>query len=98
MEDSAQLLARGGIAYYMSPPHTLKEVVTDPIHTALYIAFMLTACAVFSKTWIEISGSGPRDVAKQLKDQQMVIAGRTEQSMYKELKCVRLSDSSLPAR
>ncbi|KAK4054188.1 translocon subunit [Microbotryomycetes sp. JL201] len=88
MEDSAQLLARGGIAYYMSPPHTLKEVVTDPIHTFVYIAFMLTACAVFSKTWIEISGSGPRDVAKQLKDQQMVIAGRTEQSMYKELKRV----------
>ncbi|KAM0789533.1 translocon subunit [Microbotryomycetes sp. NB124-2] len=88
MDDSAQLLARGGIAYYMSPPHTLKEVVTDPIHTFVYIAFMLTACAVFSKTWIEISGSGPRDVAKQLKDQQMVIAGRSEQSMYKELKKV----------
>jgi protein transport protein SEC61 subunit alpha len=72
MEDSPQLEAVGGIAYYMSPPHTLKNAVLDPIHTAIYIAFMLSACALFSKTWIEVSGSGPRDVAKQLKDQQMV--------------------------
>lgn len=50
----------------------MKEAVLDPIHTAIYITFVLTACAMFSKTWIEVSGSGPRDVAKQLKDQQMV--------------------------
>jgi protein transport protein SEC61 subunit alpha len=56
----------------MSPPQTLKEAILDPIHTAVYITFMLSACALFSKTWIEVSGSGPRDVAKQLKDQQMV--------------------------
>src|ERR1700729_3809143 len=72
MEDSPQLRATSGIAYYMSPPHTVKEAVLDPIHTAIYITFMLSACALFSKTWIEVSGSGPRDVAKQLKDQQMV--------------------------
>lgn len=72
MDDSPQLMATSGIAYYMSPPHTLKEAVLDPIHTAIYITFMLSACALFSKTWIEVSGSGPRDVAKQLKDQQMV--------------------------
>lgn len=86
LEDSAQLFARSGLVYYMSPPRTLTEVVTDPIHTSIYIVFMLSACALFSKTWIEISGSGPRDVAKQLKDQQMVIAGQREGSMYKELK------------
>ncbi|KAI5983682.1 SecY protein [Pisolithus marmoratus] len=53
----------GGIAYYMSPPYTLKEALLDPFHTLLYIAFV---------TWIEVSGSGPREIAKQLKDQQMV--------------------------
>ena len=56
----------------MSPPHTLQATLIDPIHTILYIGFMVTACALFSKTWIEVSGSGPRDIAKQLKDQQMV--------------------------
>ncbi|EIN14741.1 protein transporter [Punctularia strigosozonata HHB-11173 SS5] len=88
MEDSPQLEATGGIAYYISPPHTMKAAILDPIHTAIYIAFIVSACAMFSKTWIEVSGSGPRDVAKQLKDQQMVMAGHREGSMYKELKRV----------
>jgi len=35
-----------------------------------------------------VSGSGPREVAKQLKEQQMVMAGHREGSMYKELKKV----------
>lgn len=88
LEESSQLFAVSGISYYMSPPHTLRAALTDPIHTVLYIGFVLGACALFSKTWIEVSGSGPRDVAKQLKEQQMVMAGHREGSMYKELKRV----------
>jgi protein transport protein SEC61 subunit alpha len=65
-------MAVSGISYYMSPPHNMKEALLDPIHTAIYIVFILSACAMFSKTWIEVSGSGPREVAKQLKEQQMV--------------------------
>ncbi|KAI0319730.1 SecY protein [Amylostereum chailletii] len=88
IEGSPQLEAVAGIAYYMSPPHTLAAALLDPIHTIVYIAFMVSACALFSKTWIEVSGSGPRDIAKQLKDQQLVMAGHREGSMYKELKRV----------
>ena len=88
MEDSPQLAAVSGIAYYMSPPHTLKAALLDPIHTVIYVGFIVTACAIFSKTWIEVSGSGPREVAKQLKEQQMVMAGHREGGMYKELKRV----------
>ena len=58
----------------MTAPHTIKAALLDPIHTVIYITFMLATCAIFSKTWIEVSGSGPRDIAKQLKDQQMVRA------------------------
>ncbi len=72
MEESAQLAATSGFAYYISPPRTLHAAFVDPIHTILYILFMTSVCAVFSKTWIEVSGSGPRDIAKQLKDQQLV--------------------------
>jgi len=88
LEDTPQLFATSGIAYYMSAPHTIRDVLLDPIHTVVYITFMLGVCALFSKTWIEISGSGPREVARQLKDQQMVMAGHREGSMYKELKRV----------
>ncbi|KAG5463176.1 MAG: SecY subunit domain-containing protein [Olpidium bornovanus] len=70
----------------MSPPHSLGDALRDPIHFVIYVAFMLTACALFSKTWIEVSGSSPRDVARQLKDQQLTIVGYRESSMYKELK------------
>lgn len=87
-EGSAQLYATSGIAYYMSPPLNFTDALLDPIHTAVYITYMLIACAVFSKTWIEVSGSSPRDVAKQLKEQSLVMAGHREQSMYKELKRV----------
>ena len=87
-EGSAQLYAASGVAYYMSPPLDLTAALTDPVHTVVYITFMLTACAVFSKTWIEVSGSAPRDVAKQLKEQGLTMAGHREQSMYKELKRV----------
>ncbi|KAH0872034.1 hypothetical protein HID58_069396 [Brassica napus] len=43
------------------------EMAAHPFHALFYIVFMLTACALFSKTWIEVSGSSARDVAKQLK-------------------------------
>jgi protein transport protein SEC61 subunit alpha len=52
----------------------------------VYIVFILSSCAFLSKAWIEVSGSSPRDVARQLKEQQMVMRGHRETSMYKELK------------
>lgn len=87
-EASGQLEAVSGLAYYISAPRSITSALLDPLHTVLYILFIVSACAIFSKTWIEVSGSGPREVAKQLKDQQMVIAGHREGSMYKELKRV----------
>jgi protein transport protein SEC61 subunit alpha len=76
----------GGLAYYITAPQNITEVFTDPIRFTLYLAFMLWICAFFSKTWIEVSGSSPRDVAKQLKEQHMVMRGHREESVYKELK------------
>ncbi|KAF5373477.1 hypothetical protein D9615_009464 [Tricholomella constricta] len=87
MEDSPQLAATSKITYYMSPPHTMKEAFLT-FHTAIYIMFMFSTCALFSKTGIEVSGSGPRDVAQQMTDQQMVMSRHCEGSMYKELERV----------
>lgn len=68
----------GGFVYYLSPPHSLEEVASDPLHALVYTAFMLTACALFSKTWIEVSGSSANDVAKQLKDQSYFVQGHRD--------------------
>ncbi|VBB31138.1 unnamed protein product [Acanthocheilonema viteae] len=75
----------GGICYYLSPPETLAHVIEDPMHCVVYIVFMLGSCAFFSKTWIDVSGSSAKDVAKQLKEQQMVMRGHREKSMIHEL-------------
>ncbi|EDO14366.1 hypothetical protein Kpol_194p2 [Vanderwaltozyma polyspora DSM 70294] len=79
-------VALSGLSYYIQPPLSLKEIPLDPIKIAVYIAFVLGSCAIFSKTWIEISGTSPRDVAKQFKDEGLVINGKRESNVYKELK------------
>jgi len=94
-EGSSQFFASSGFAYYLTPPHSVGDAFKDPIHFVLYVIFMLGACAMLSKTWIEVSGSSPRDVAKQLKEQQVVLAGHREQSMYKELKRIIPTAASL---
>ena len=38
----------GGIAYYISPPRSMMEVIYDPVHAVFYIIFILASCAVFS--------------------------------------------------
>ena len=54
------LILPTGLAYYISPPHTVAEIAKDPFHAVLYFAFILASCALFSKTWIEVSGSSPK--------------------------------------
>jgi len=56
----SQNIAVGGLAYYVSPPSSLSEIVTDPVHALFYFAFILTACALFSKTWIDFLARRPR--------------------------------------
>ena len=73
-EYSGQMHPVGGLVYYISPPQSLSAVAANPFHAAFYVVFMLGACALFSKTWIEVSGSSANDVAKQLKEQQMFLA------------------------
>ena len=85
LDVGGQSIPVGGIAYYISPPNSLVDVVSDPIHTFFYISFVLISCALFSKTWIEVSGSSAKDVAKQLRDQQMIMKGYRDSSLVQVL-------------
>merc|ERR1712046_481210 len=73
--DYGQSVPVGGLAYYISPPQSFTHIWEDPFHALFYVSFVLISCALFSKTWIEVSGSSSRDVAKQLRDQQMMFKG-----------------------
>ena len=88
VESGSHSIPVGGLAYYISPPHSILDFAKDPFHTLFYIAFMLISCGFFSKTWIEISGSGVSDVAKNLRDEGYFIKGRRESNMKDILKKV----------
>ncbi|KAL4855462.1 Protein transport protein Sec61 subunit alpha [Chlorella vulgaris] len=86
-EYNGQMNPVGGLVYYISPPQSLAAAAANPVHTLFYVAFMLGICAIFSITWIEVSGQSANDVAKQLRDQQFFLAGHrdTVSSLKKEL-------------
>merc|ERR1711959_48903 len=84
---SGQSIPVGGIVYYISPLHSFGDIWEDPIHAIFYVAFVLISCALFSKTWIDVSGSSAKDVAKKLKSEGMFFPGfrDDEGTMTKEL-------------
>jgi len=82
---SGQSIPVGGLTYYISPPHSFTDIWDDPIHAIFYVAFVLTSCALFSRTWVDVSGSSARDVAKQLKDQQMMMPGYRDSDLPRVL-------------
>lgn len=61
--------------------------MADPIHALFYIVFVLTSCAMFSRMWVTISKTAPRDVAKQLiaQGRWLVQARESEEDMTKLL-------------
>ena len=77
-QDNGQSIPIGGLAYYLSPPNSFVDFVRDPLHTFLYVAFVLISCALFAKTWIELSGKGSRDIAKQLRENDYFLEGIRE--------------------
>merc|ERR1712194_240949 len=85
VEMSGQSIPVGGLSYYISPPHSFTDIWDDPIHAIFYILFMLISCALFSRTWVDVSGSSARDVAKQLRDQGMMMPGYRDSDLPKVL-------------
>lgn len=81
-----QLLATSGIAYYVQPPMSWVDIRADLFKTVVYFVFVLSVCATFSKLWLEVSGTGPRDVARQFREQELTIVGSRDTSAYRELK------------
>jgi len=84
-EITGQSIPVGGLVYYISPPHSFGEVWEDPIHALFYVVFILVSCALFSKAWIDVSGSSARDVARQLREQQLMMPGYRDSDLPKVL-------------
>jgi preprotein translocase SecY subunit len=65
----------GGLAYYVTPPHSIQGVAAEPVRALVYLGILVAFCAVFSLIWLEVGGLGPDKVAKQLMDSGMQIPG-----------------------
>jgi len=67
----------GGLVYYVIAPRNLLDVISWPgcIRALAFTGIMVSFCVIFSLTWIEVGGLGPKTVAKQLVDSGMQIPG-----------------------
>ncbi|PVX23585.1 MAG: preprotein translocase subunit SecY [Candidatus Bathyarchaeum sp.] len=65
----------GGLAYYVTAPNGLADVLADPLRAVIYAGIMVAFAVIFSLTWLEVGGLGPSTVAKQLVDSGMQIPG-----------------------
>ena len=65
----------GGLSYYTASPQNLGGVMADPFRAAVYLIVVVTFCVLFSVTWLEIGGLGADQMADQLLDSGMQVAG-----------------------
>ena len=70
---SGQSVPVGGLAYYVSPPREWFDILRDPFHCLFYCSFVIASCAFLSRMWIDVSGSGPREVVRSLVEQELTI-------------------------
>ena len=73
--NSTQIQPTGGLAYYVTAPHSIQNVAAEPLRAAVYLVILVAFCAVFSLIWLEVGGLGPSKVAQQLMDSGMQIPG-----------------------
>ena len=65
----------GGIVYYMTPPQGVNQTIGDPIHSAIYLLYLVGMAVIFARLWVEIGGLNPRAVAKNLMDADVQVPG-----------------------
>jgi preprotein translocase SecY subunit len=65
----------GGLAYYITPPQGVDATVANPIHAAIYLAYLISMAVIFARLWVEIGGLNPKAVAKNLMDANVQVPG-----------------------
>lgn len=88
--DARTQIPVGGLAYWISPPGSILHLFSDPFHVGFYICFVLIGCTMFGKTWIDVTNSGSREVAKNLKDYNLTMRG------YRDTTVVAVLDRYIP--
>ncbi|KAI8026116.1 Protein transport protein Sec61 subunit alpha [Camellia lanceoleosa] len=94
-EYSGQSIPVGGITYYITAPSSLADMAANPFHALFYLVFMLSACALFSKTWIEALPDMGQKILKLEEEAAMLDASGEEILCFQELCQVMLHLSGI---
>ena len=65
----------GGVTYFMTPPQGVNQTIGDPIHSVIYLLYLVVMAVLFARLWVEIGGLNPRAVAKNLMDADVQVPG-----------------------
>ncbi len=65
----------GGLIYYLTGPTSFGETIADPIHTVIFLLFLVGMSVIFARLWVEIGGLNARAVAKNLMDADVQVPG-----------------------
>ncbi len=65
----------GGLVYYMTAPQGIQQTFSDPIHSVIYLLYLVGMAVLFAKLWVEIGGLNPKAVAKNLMDADVQVPG-----------------------
>ncbi len=64
-----------GVTYYLSAPNGIFALAADPFRAVIYLAILVLMSMGFAWMWVNMTGMGPRDVARQLDRSGMLIPG-----------------------
>jgi preprotein translocase SecY subunit len=65
----------GGAAYYITPPQGISQTISDPVHSVIYLLYLIGMAVIFARLWVEIGGLNPKAVAKNLMDADVQVPG-----------------------
>ncbi|ORY37034.1 SecY protein [Rhizoclosmatium globosum] len=87
-DKNPQRFPSSGLAVLLTPPRHFFSIIhpISLINFAIYAAIFTAACIYISFVWPEAAGNNAKDVSKTLEAQSLVIPGRREGSIYKEMK------------
>ncbi|VEU23560.1 DEKNAAC104742 [Brettanomyces naardenensis] len=86
-----------GLLFLISAAPSSSNTILNLIRPFTYISFVVIVSTLFSEAWPGMSGSAPKDTAKQFKDQDLALVGRRDISVSKELAKVIIPSARIGA-
>ena len=65
----------GGLVYYLTAPQSVSQTIGTPVHSVIYLLYLVGMAVLFARLWVEIGGLNPKAVAKNLMDADVQVPG-----------------------